>query len=143
MGRYHCRWIRGSPAAQPLCEYFDEDGIDDQERIFSKQDMPDRFKQWRNFIKAENENVLGMAVPKDKKRNIVCSIKMGFKEDPNQFLLDILADLATVDGIQFFYKHIQALDSSRKLMLMYAPNSVPMDIFANKVSKLLEACEKE
>ena len=120
-----------------------EDDLDDQERIYGKQDMPDRFKQWRNFIKAENENVLGMAAPKDKKRKIVCSVKMGFKEDPKQFLSDSLVDLAQVDGIQFFYKHIQALDTSRKLMLMYAPNSVPMDTYASEVQKLLEAREKE
>ena len=68
--------------------------MDDQERIYGKQDMPDRFKQWRNFIKAENENVLGMAAPKDKKRKIVCSVKMGFKEDPKQFLSNSLVDLS-------------------------------------------------
>jgi len=108
-----------------------EDDIDDQKRIYSKQDMSDRFKQGRNFTKAENENMLGMAAPKDKKQKNVCSVRIGFKEDPKQFLMDTLVDLATVDGIQLFYKHSQALDSLRKLMLTYAPNSVPLDTFIN------------
>ena len=68
---------------------------------------------------------------------------MGFKEEPKQFLLDSLVDLSQVDGTQFFYKHIQALDTSRKLMLIYAPNSMPMDTYASEVCSLLEACEKE
>jgi len=101
------------------------------------------FKQWRNFLKAEHENVLGMAAPQDKKSKIVCSFKMGFKEEPKQFLMDSLVDLAKVDGIQFFYKHIQALDTSRKLMLMYMPNSVPMGTYASEVSKMLEVCKNE
>ena len=85
MGRHIRDGLEALQMNDPSVCILREDDLDDQERIYGKQDMPDRFKQWRNFIKAENENVLGMAAPKDKNAKLSVASKWASRRTPSNF----------------------------------------------------------
>ena len=84
-----------------------------------------------------------MNTPENKPRKVVCSSLMGFSEESGAFLEESTVDLTKVKTITFFYKHIQAIHTSRKLMILYAPTDIPMDRVVTDARNLLERCEKE
>jgi len=59
-----------------------------------------------------------------------------FLEEPN-------IDLAKVKNIQFFFKHIQAVDTSRRLMVSYGSTAIRMTCITTEVRGLLENCKRE
>jgi len=63
--------------------------------------MPKLFRQWRQIVKVDNENVLGMNTPENKPRKVVFSALMGFSEEPRVFLEESSVDLAKVKNITF------------------------------------------
>jgi len=64
---------------------------------------------------------MGMPISADKGQKIVSSVRMGFDEDPKEFLQESMIDLARVENISIWYKHVQVWGTRKDLMLLYSP----------------------
>ena len=74
---------------------------------------------------------------------MVCSMSMGFKEDPKTFLNKAMVQLAKVESLKIHYKNIQAWDTRRDLMMLYCPAQPSTDVIIDEVRQMLDECDRE
>ena len=78
-----------------------EDDNDREYTIHAKQHMPKFFRQWRQIVKLNSANVLGMNTPENKPRKVVCSSLMFFSVEPRAFVEESTVDLSKVKTSHF------------------------------------------
>ena len=112
-------------------------------RIYQRSDFPALFRDWKRFVRMENDNadVLCMPTPPDRNRRTLCTVLMGFSNDPKIAIPEMRVDLAKVQDFRLEYKNLQCWCTKRNWFLMYAPNRPPMEVIAAETRKLLSDCE--
>lgn len=118
-------------------------GIDDvNKRIYSASQFPKHFMTWQRYVKVENPAAMGWGTSAEKGRLSVCSVRMGFEDEPKQFLAAAGVDIRRVEGLRMEYSDVQAWDVRKDLMMMYNPTAIPEGVMAADVSEFLEKSEE-
>ena len=113
-----------------------------QERIYKQPDIPDLYRDLCKILKFENGRVFLSATGANRSKKVVCSALMGFSADPRPFLEAATVDLSGAE-CEIKYKLVQAWDTSRRLMLLYAPNMVPPTEYSTTAKDILQEVEKK
>ena len=72
----------------------------------------------------------------DRQRMVDCTIRMGFREDPETFLDKAQMDLLVIKALQLPFKGIREWHTHQDIMLMYTYNNPPTEAISSEVNIL-------
>ena len=113
-------------------------------QIYGKGQFLKVFERWDKYMDFESKWGWSAPTPAERSKKLVVSCLMGTsRPDPKQFFnVDSRIDVSRVGDINIFYKHVQHWKTSRKLMLLYGPTSIPMTEYQKHATEMLVDLEK-